>query len=468
MNKSIQYFNEKIINKMQQRIIALTKEESDIGHIVTCVHEDLMEFGRQIISEILEEADLDISNSIERKKAYEKVYVRENSILTTIGRVSYKRTCFKNKKTGKTEYLADRMFGIKPHENLASDVEEEMIKEAVETSYRKSGEEATKTPDQLSKQTVMNYVDRYGFEFPEYEDYEALKRKCRVIYIEADEDHVSLQDGGNALPRLVYVHEGIEERDGKGGRNSLKNTKYFSSLNEESSHMWERVLDYIYDKYDWDAVEKIYISGDGAGWIRAGTRIIDRSRFVLDRFHMKKYIKEASAHMAEPLQEALRDALYDADKEMAEAVIEKIMCLTEDEDRRQRITKAANYFSNNWDGISIYSEERDDIVGCSAEGHVSHVYSSRLSSRPKGWNIQHVKNIANLRVYMLNGGKIEDLVRYRRSLEASEQEEKTQREKSKLISRVRNDFYMNASIPILSQGKRTQMSWLLKEIRGVC
>ena len=44
-------------------------------------------------------------------------------------------------------------------------------------------------------------------------------------------------------------------------------------------------FDYIYEKYDWDFIDKIYIAGDGAGWIRAGTRIIDKSHFVLDRYH---------------------------------------------------------------------------------------------------------------------------------------------------------------------------------------
>jgi len=44
-----------------------------------------------------------------------------------------------------------------------------------------------------------------------------------VLYIEADEDHVALQDGKKEMPRLVYIHEG---RETKNGRNKLKNVYY--------------------------------------------------------------------------------------------------------------------------------------------------------------------------------------------------------------------------------------------------
>ena len=32
----------------------------------------------------------------------------------------------------------------------------------------------------------------------------------KIIYIEADEDHVAMQDGTNKQIKLIYVHEGKE------------------------------------------------------------------------------------------------------------------------------------------------------------------------------------------------------------------------------------------------------------------
>ena len=108
------------------------------------------------------------------------------------------------------------------------------------------------------------------------------------------------------------------------------------------------------------------------------------------------------------------------------------------------------------------------IVGCSAEGHISHIYSSRLSSRPKGWSRKGVANMANLIVYKLNGGKIADLVTLRRNEEEKKQISINQKGKTEAFARMKHEFYKNTDIPVISQGKRTCLAGLLKEIRGVC
>jgi len=57
------------------------------------------------------------------------------------------------------------------------------------------------------------------------------------------------------------------------------------------------------------------------------------------------------------------------------------------------------------------------LSGCSAEGHVSHVLSERLSSRPMGWSQTGADRMSKLRCYERNHGreKIIDLVRYSRA-----------------------------------------------------
>ena len=468
MYKSIQHFLDNNIENIQKRIRNQIVEGQDIGQISKGLHCDLLNLGTSMIAEILEDMDQELRVSEERKKNYEIVHKRHNSFLTKMGKVRYERTCFKKKRGNDTEYIVDRMFGIKPHENIASDVEEEIINEAMQTSYRKSGEQAIDTLDELSKQTVMNYMHKYDFELPEEENISEEKKRAKIIYIEADEDHVALQTGGIAMPKLVYVHEGLMYENFKSNRKKLVNAKYFASTNETHTQLWERVLDYIYENYDWDSIDKIYIAGDGAGWIRAGTKIIDKSHFVLDRYHLKKYTKKASAHMDDITQKTLRNALHEANKASVKAILERIVELTEDESRRNSVYEAAKYFSNNWDGIQIYVSDKANVIGCSAEGHISHVYSSRLSSRPKGWSRKGVANMANLIVYKLNGGKIIDLVALRRKEEEKKQTSINQRDKTQIFARTKNEFYKNTDIPVISQGKRTCLSGLLKEIRGVC
>ncbi|MGI6412106.1 MAG: UPF0236 family transposase-like protein [Syntrophomonadaceae bacterium] len=58
----------------------------------------------------------------------------------------------------------------------------------------------------------------------------------------------------------------------------------------------------------------------------------------------------------------------------------------------------------NWDGIR--NQYEPDYVGCSAEGHVSHILSARLSSRPLGWCKIGVDQMARLRAFEANGGVV--------------------------------------------------------------
>lgn len=51
------------------------------------------------------------------------------------------------------------------------------------------------------------------------------------------------------------------------------------------------------------------------------------------------------------------------------------------------------------------------MVGCSAEGHVSHVLADRMTSRPMGWSRTGADKMAHLRAYYYNQGDMRELVR---------------------------------------------------------
>lgn len=40
----------------------------------------------------------------------------------------------------------------------------------------------------------------------------------------------------------------------------------------------------------------------------------------------------------------------------------------------------------NEEGIKNLYKNEEELHGCSAEGHISHIYSDRMSSRPMGWS----------------------------------------------------------------------------------
>ena len=56
-------------------------------------------------------------------------------------------------------------------------------------------------------------------------------------------------------------------------------------------------------------------------------------------------------------------------------------------------------------------EGGEGVIGSSTEGHVSHVLSSRMSSRPMGWSREGADKLSRLRIYWMNGGDMLKLVR---------------------------------------------------------
>jgi len=96
----------------------------------------------------------------------------------------------RGKKGGKRQYLVDRIVGINPHDRMSADVVINSLEEATESSYRKGGKKAAYM-DEVSKQTVMNKVHEIEISQPPVED--RKDETPKILYIEADEDHVAQQ-----------------------------------------------------------------------------------------------------------------------------------------------------------------------------------------------------------------------------------------------------------------------------------
>src|SRR5690606_26161112 len=109
------------------------------------------------------------------------------------------------------------------------------------------------------------------------------------------------------MPRLVYVHEGFDSDKSTQKRKVLKNVRYFGGVYNNSEDLWIEVANYIEAQYDVDSIESIYLSGDGASWIKQGLNWLPKSKFVLDNYHLQKYIKKATAHLND---ESIRQEVY--------------------------------------------------------------------------------------------------------------------------------------------------------------
>lgn len=359
MVNSIQQFIDTGVEKLEKTMIEFSANPTRIAEMIYGVTDSMTELGISIIAEEMESYDEMIRNSAARKKNWYIVRRDETSLLTSLGTVRYKKTLFKNKENGKCEYLLDRVMELDKHTRMTEDAEAKILEEAVESSYRKGGINVSIGREEVSRQTVKNKI--HALEFPQAET-KSEKEAIPYLYIDCDEDHVALQDieekgdiqgrkGRRVMPKIVYVYEGIE---GNGKRRRLTGAKYFGGLYEGSEGvetLWRQVWDYIEGSYDTETLKKIYINGDGAGWIRTGRKYIAGSRFVLDKFHMSKYIIQATSHLWDSAEDArvwIYRAIRKKSKWMAEEAFEKILDVTEAESRRRTVEDARDYILDNW------------------------------------------------------------------------------------------------------------------------
>ena len=106
------------------------------------------------------------------------------------------------------------------------------------------------------------------------------------LYIDADEDHVSLQfhekkgdlvklennrKDNCAIAKLVYIYEGIEKEAPESKRHKLVNPYYFcrGCDGDGNQRFWDEIFTFMDNHYDLEKVKRIYLNEDGGAWIKA-------------------------------------------------------------------------------------------------------------------------------------------------------------------------------------------------------
>jgi len=406
---------EYIIQELLEKVTEiLSKEEKSLSELAERIEETSKDFGKKLLIYIIEKLDESIRNDVSRKRSWYVERYDTRKIHTSMGTLEFTRTYYVSKygKKKKYAYLLDEMLGINKYERIDKKVEAKILVYANELSYEKAGKLFDEDLE-FSKQTVRNKVQKFGNSIIPKE--EVREKKVReYLYIDADEDHVALQSGKNKINKLIYVYEGkLEESK---GRNCLINKRVFGSVEKSSEDLWLEVLDYLDTNYELEKVKKIYIQGDGAKWIKTGVSWIEKSLHVIDMFHLNKELTKLSGgNLNEGKGKVLKELIYLKDKEKFLIESKEILESEKDEKRHEKKKKALGYIKNQWTGIEEFIKHKETHkLGCSAEGHVSHIMASKMSSRPKGWSISGLEAITKLRIFIENSGtrsKIEEILK---------------------------------------------------------
>ena len=388
----------------------------------------------------------------ERKNQFESLEKDDRKIITIFGEIDFKRRYYLDKESNERVYLLDEYFKIAPKERLLENVETRLIEEAIETNYEKAGKIAAYKTE-ISKQTIMNKISELNINVEETKT--STKRIVDNIYCIADEDHVHLQKGGIEEPRLIVVYDSIM-KDGK--RTKLCNKKHFGGVyTGRIDDLWEEVLTYIDNTYEIEKVKNIFVLGDGANWIKTGLEWLPKSINVLDKFHLMKTVngivgkenKENKLEKAEYKKRIYR-SFYALNFEETKEIVYEILAEEMDLTVRERKGKLLRYILNNKEGITNLYKHQKELHGCSAEGHISHLYSARLSSRPLGWKIINVNNVSKLRLIKADNKEIKEIVHNKRKVIEFKEIEKIRHDAREKIKSSIN--FKVGKIPVMEFG----------------
>ncbi|MDO4341051.1 MAG: UPF0236 family protein [Eubacteriales bacterium] len=213
---------------LEEIIKNFMKDPSHLDQLEESLKKVLMEFGCRIISETLEECNSILEESVKRRMYWQIKDRTQRTLLTSLGTVRFTHTRFIHKESKERAYLLDQILELPAHSRLSVEARAALMEEAAQSSYRKAGESLL---EPVSKETVMRTVHRLRFPKRKAEE-NGRKREVSRLYVEADEDHISLQfhekkgdvkrwkgHGDNSrIVKLVNVHEGVEEKGRRKGK----------------------------------------------------------------------------------------------------------------------------------------------------------------------------------------------------------------------------------------------------------
>src|SRR5690606_24809041 len=116
-------------------------------------------------------------------------------------------------------------------------------------------------------------------------------QRVKVLWIEADGGYIRLQRSKRRRveKKLAVSHEGWRRRHPRSSEYELVNPRVFCAADAED--FWEEASRDLMRTYDLDRTV-VVINGDRASWIRQGVKAFPQAIYQVDRFHLKRELKQ--------------------------------------------------------------------------------------------------------------------------------------------------------------------------------
>lgn len=394
------------------------------------------QIGRKFTKEFLERYDRMLMEERDKKK-YRNKGVRQTTVKTVYGEVTYQRNVYEVTEEDGTRrfvYLLDETLELNHVGLISTNMAELLVKGITELSYRECASQVSKMTGQtISAMGVWNVIQALGEKVCEEEaelteehkkGHIKGKKEVPVLFEEADGVYIKLQgrDRKKEKQDKAEIKIGIAydgwRRIGPE-RYALENKVVVAGFSKAKEFQEYREA-VIAQEFALDEVSQRILNADGASWIK---KVKDKSTcFQLDPFHRNKAVKE-KIH-----EEAARDAILEL---LREEEIEEVFRYLEiyrnslsDEEEIEDAEELLRYYENNREGLLPYQSQGLELpeppegleyrnMG-TMENHVWSVIAKRMKHGHRSWSRQGGNHLAKILAKKCSGKLYEVTERLRR------------------------------------------------------
>ena len=376
------------------------------------------QIGRQFTQEFLERYDRLLMEGRDRKK-YRNKGVRQTTVKTVYGEVTYRRTVYETVEEDGTRrfvYLLDETLELANVGLISSNMAELLVKGITELSYRECAAKVSEMTGQtISTMGVWNVIQALGEQVCEEEKELAEEykkghikgeKKSPVLFEEADGVYIRLQ--GKDRKRMGQDKAELKVGIAYSGWRKTGLDRYtledkvavagFSKAKEFHEYREAQIA----QTFDLDFVEQRILNADGAAWIKM---VKNKSTcFQLDPFHRNKAVREKIHHPA--AQRAILELL---EEEKIEEVFKYLECYRNslwEEKEIEETEELIRYYENNREGLLPYQSQGLELPESpegveyrnmgTMENHIWSIIAKRMKHGHRSFSIRGGNHLAKI------------------------------------------------------------------------
>ena len=391
--------------------------------LIATVRETVLELGRELVENTLNEWDKEISETRDKKR-YRNKGKRKSCVKTWLGEIEYERNVYVDRADPKHErfvYLLDEEKEISRIGCVATDICEMAAQSVVEGTYRGAAKEITEmTGLSISAQGVWDIIqeigeaqrkriERYALQAERNQGVGAIESK--ILYEENDGIWLNLQgrsreEYGPAKEMKVGIaYDGVRWAIGKNKKKRrMLNNKLAYAAFEGASAFKRNKEGLVGSRFNVDEIELRVINGDGAQWIQKRPDVACIS--VLDKYHRNKKLTECVSD--KETAKCIRAMLYQGKIDDVMTYLEAMINSVEDPIKKAKLKELYLYYKNNQDALIDYYDRGIEIPPTREPGVIHHarlgsmesnvftLIGNRMKGRRANWSINGANHLASI------------------------------------------------------------------------